>query len=91
MYATFAKEAKEEGFQKLAFLFEAVGKIEKHHEERYLALLSNVENDKVFKKEDKVVWVCGICGYRHEGTDAPGVCPVCGNPKAVFAEEAHNY
>lgn len=91
MYATFAKDAKEEGFTKLAYLFDAVAKIENHHENRYLELLANVENDKVFKKDEKTVWVCGICGYRHEGTNAPGACPVCGYPKAQFAEEAKNY
>lgn len=91
MYAQFAKDAKEEGFNRLAFQFEAVGKIEKAHEERYLALLSNVENNQVFKKDDKVVWQCAICGYRVENTVAPGVCPVCGYPQAVFAEEKKNY
>ncbi|MGN1344413.1 MAG: rubrerythrin [Traorella sp.] len=91
MYAQFAKEAKEEGFNKLAFQFEAVGKIEKAHEERYLALLANVEDGKVFKKEEKVVWQCAICGYRVEANAAPGVCPVCGYPQAVFAKEAKNY
>lgn len=91
MYAQFAKEAKEEGFNRLAFQFEAVAKIEKAHEERYLALLSNVEEAKVFKKDEKVVWQCGICGYRVEGEAAPGVCPVCGYPQAVFAEECKNY
>ncbi len=91
MYAQFAKEAKEEGFNKLAFQFEAVGKIEKAHEERYLALLANVEEGKVFKKEEKVVWQCAICGYRVENTVAPGLCPVCGYPQAVFAQENKNY
>lgn len=91
MYANFAKDAKEEGFTKLAFLFEAVAKIENHHENRYLELLANVEDSKVFKKDEKITWVCGICGYRHEGTDAPGACPVCGYPKAQFAQEAKNY
>lgn len=91
MYAQFAKDAKEEGFNKLAFQFEAVGKIEKAHEERYLELLSNVENAKVFKKDEKVVWQCAICGYRVENDVAPGVCPVCGYPQAVFAEESKNY
>ena len=91
MYAKFAKEAKEEGFNKLAFQFEAVAKIEKAHEERYLALLANVENSKVFKKDEKVVWQCGICGYRVENEVAPGVCPVCGYPQAVFAKASDNY
>ena len=91
MYAQFAKDAKEEGFNKLGFQFEAVGNIEKAHEERYLALLANVEEAKVFKKEEKVVWQCAICGYRVENTVAPGLCPVCGYPQAVFAQEAKNY
>ena len=91
MYAQFAKEAREEGFTRLAFLFDAVGKIEKGHEERYLALLSNVEEGKVFKKDDKIVWQCAICGYRHEGEVAPGVCPVCGYPQAMFAQVSDNY
>ena len=91
MYATFAKEAKEEGFDKIAYLFEEVAKIEKSHEERYLALLDNVENDKVFKKGDKVVWVCANCGHLYVGDKAPGVCPVCSHPQAYFQLEAKNY
>ena len=70
---------------------EQVAKIEKAHEERYLALLENVKNGKVFEKNDKTVWVCDICGYRHEGEKAPGACPVCGYSQAHFAEEAKNY
>lgn len=91
MYAGFAETAREEGFTRLAYLFDAVGKIEKGHEERYLALLSNVEEGKVFKKDDKIVWQCAICGYRHEGETAPAVCPVCGYPQAMFAEVSENY
>ena len=91
MYAQFAKEAKEEGFNKLAFQFEAVANIEKRHEERYLALLANVENSKVFKKDEKEVWQSAICGYRVESEVAPGVCPVCGYPQAVFAKASDNY
>ena len=83
--------SKEEGFNKLAFQFEAVANIEKRHEERYLALLANVENSKVFKKDEKVVWQCAICGYRVESEVAPGVCPVCGYPQAVFAKASDNY
>ena len=91
MYATFAKEAKEEGFDQIAFLFESVGKIEKHHEERYLDLLKNVEENKVFKKDGKVYWKCGNCGHIHEGTEAPGVCPVCNHPQSYFEVHAENY
>ncbi len=91
MYAQFAKEAREEGFNKLAFQFDAVAKIEKEHEERYLALLANVENGQVFKKDEKVVWQCAICGYRVENTVAPGVCPLCGYPQAVFSIATKNY
>ncbi len=91
MYATFAKEAKEEGFDQIAFLFESVGKIEKHHEERYLDLLKNVEENKVFEKDGKVYWKCGNCGHIHEGTEAPGVCPVCNHPQAYFELVSKNY
>ena len=91
MYATFAKEAKEEGFDQIAFLFESVGKIEKHHEERYLDLLKNVEENKVFEKDGKVYWKCGNCGHIHEGTAAPGVCPVCNHPQAYFELVSKNY
>ena len=91
MYKGFAETAKEEGFQKIAFQMEQVAKIEKHHEERYLKLLENVKNGNVFQKEEATVWVCDICGYRHEGPAAPGACPVCGYSKAHFAEEAKNY
>lgn len=91
MYATFAKEAKEEGFDKIAYLFEAVGKIEKEHEERYLALLKNVEEGKVFKKGEIVIWKCSNCGHVHVGLEAPQVCPVCAHPQAFFQIAAKNY
>lgn len=91
MYATFAKEAKEEGFDKIAFLFEQVGLIEKEHEARYLKLLANVEGDKVFKKDEKVVWQCANCGYIHTGEKALEVCPVCDHPKSFFQIHATNY
>ena len=91
MYKGFAETAKEEGFAKIAFQMEQVAKIEKHHEERYLKLLENVKNGKVFEKDEATVWVCDICGYRHEGTAAPKACPVCGYSGAHFAEEAKNY
>ena len=91
MYATFAKEAKEEGFDKIAYLFEAVGKIEKEHEERYLALLKNVEEGKAFKKGEIVIWKCSNCGHIHVGLEAPQVCPVCAHPQAYFQIAAKNY
>ena len=91
MYAKFAKEAREEGFERIAFLFEEVGKIEKEHEERYLALLKNVEEGKVFKKNGKVYWKCANCGHIHVGDTAPTVCPVCAHPQAYFELVAKNY
>ncbi len=91
MYATFAKEAKEEGFDHIAYLFEAVGKIEKEHEERYLKLLENVEGEKVFKKGDIVVWQCANCGHIHVAIEAPKACPVCAHPQAYFQIKAENY
>lgn len=84
MYAKFAQEAREEGFNKIAYLFEGVAAIEKNHEERYLALLNNIENDKVFKKEGEVVWLCDNCGHLHVGKEAPKVCPVCNHPQEYF-------
>ena len=91
MYATFAKEAKEEGFDHIAKLFEMVGAVEKEHEARYLDLLKNVEENKVFCKEGQVVWVCRNCGHIHVGEKAPEVCPVCAHPQAYFQILAKNY
>lgn len=91
MYATFAKEAREEGFDSIAFLFDGVARIEKEHEERYLKLLANIENGMVFKRDNAVVWKCANCGHIHVGTDAPEVCPVCAHPKAYFELKAENY
>lgn len=91
MYAKFAEEAKAEGFEKIAYLFEAVGKIEKEHEERYKKLLQNINDEKVFKKQEKVRWICSNCGHIHEGTEAPGVCPVCNHTQAYFELKAENY
>ena len=91
MYATFAKEAKEEGFDRIAFLFEAVAKIEKEHEERYLKLLKNIEEGKVFSSDGKVAWICRNCGHIHFGENAPEVCPVCAHPKAYFELKQENY
>ena len=91
MYAGFAKTAKEEGFDKIAFLFEAVGKIEKEHEERYRKLLSNLKEGKVFERSEKKVWICANCGHIHFGEKAPEGCPVCDHPKAYFRIKAENY
>ena len=91
MYAEFAKVAKEEGFDHIAFLFEAVGKIEKEHEERYNKLINNVEENTVFKKDEVVIWKCANCGHLHVGTNAPQVCPVCVHPQSYFEVKAENY
>ena len=91
MYPTFAKEAREEGFDKIAFLFEKVAEIEKHHEERYLALLANVEKQEVFKKSDKKTWICRNCGFIVEAVEAPKVCPVCAYPQSFFELRNINY
>lgn len=80
MYATFAKEAREEGFTRIANLFEMVGKIEKEHEERYRRLLDNVNGELVFSRDGDVVWVCSNCGHIHVGKKAPLKCPVCDHP-----------
>lgn len=84
MYATFAKEAEEEGFTALAYQFKAVGAIEKRHEERYRALLARVEDDSMFKRAEKKVWICSNCGHIVEAEKAPEVCPVCAHPKSYF-------
>ena len=91
MYKEFAKVAKEEGFDKIAYQFEAVGKIEKEHEERYLRLLEKVKGGKIFISEDVVVWKCRNCGHIHVGKEAPEICPVCAHPKAYFELRAKNY
>ncbi len=91
MYDKMAKEAKEEGFDRIAYLFEAVGKIEKEHEERYLKLLDNVESGKVFDCGEVKVWKCRNCGHIHVGAAAPKVCPVCEHPQSYFEIKAENY
>ena len=91
MYDRMAKEAKEEGFDKIAYLFEAVGKIEKEHEERYKKLLENVEGGLVFSKDGEKIWKCRNCGHIVIGKEAPGVCPVCEHPQAFFEINAKNY
>ena len=91
MYPDFAETAKNEGFDKIAALFEAVAKIEKEHEERYKLLLLNVEQDKVFKRDENVIWQCSNCGYVCSSPEAPELCPVCAHPKAYFQMIAKNY
>jgi rubrerythrin len=91
MYAEFARVAKEEGFTRIAFLFEKVGEIEKHHEERYRKLLANVEGELVFSREGDTVWQCANCGHIVVGKKAPVKCPVCDHPQAYFQELAQNY
>lgn len=91
MYKDFAKEAKEEGFDKIASLFSMVAEIEKRHEERYRKLIENIENGTVFKKDGKMMWKCTNCGHIHVGPEAPDVCPVCAHPKAYFELHCDNY
>ncbi len=91
MYADFAKEAREEGFNDIAFLFEKVAQIEKDHEERYRKLLQNIKNGKVFEKEQEIVWECANCGYSYKGTSAIEKCPVCAHPQSYFFEKSKNY
>lgn len=91
MYATFAKEAREEGFDDIARLFEQVAEIEKEHEARYLKLLANVENGIVFSKDGDTVWQCSNCGHVVIGKKAPEICPVCAHPQAYFEVKAENY
>ena len=91
MYDRMAKEAKEEGFDHIAFLFEEVGKIEKEHEERYKRLLENVQDGKVFEAGEIKIWKCRNCGHIVVGTKAPAVCPVCTHPQAYFEIKAENY
>lgn len=91
MYSEFAKTAKEEGFDHIAFLFEQVGKIEESHEKRYLKLLENCEDGMVFSKDGDVVWQCRNCGHIIVGKDAPQVCPVCAHPQSYFQVKPSNY
>ncbi|MBR5206376.1 MAG: rubrerythrin family protein [Alistipes sp.] len=91
MYSSMAKDAREEGFDHIAFLFEEVGKIEKEHEERYRKLLSNVEGGLVFSRDGDMIWQCSNCGHVVVGKKAPEMCPVCAHPKAYFQLKAENY
>lgn len=91
MYAKMAVEAKEEGFDHIAYLFEEVAKIEKEHEERYRKLLENVKGGLVFSKDNDMIWQCSNCGHIVVGKNAPEICPVCDHPKAYFQVRAENY
>ena len=91
MYDRMAKEAKEEGFDDIAFLFESVAKIEKEHEERYKKLIENLENGLVFSRDGDRIWKCRNCGHIVIGKSAPEICPVCSHPKAYFEIKAENY
>lgn len=91
MYDNFAKEAREEGFEEIARLFEGVAAIEKEHEERYRKLLENVEKELVFSKDGNVIWQCANCGHICVGRKAPEVCPVCAHPQAYFQVKSENY
>ena len=91
MYKEFAETAKEEGFEKIAYLFEEVAKIEKEHEKRYMTLLGNINDDMVFKKGEETVWICRNCGHVYVGDEAPKVCPVCNHPQSYFEKKSENY
>ena len=91
MYKEFAEVANEEGFTRIAKLFEMVGQIEKEHEERYLTLLQNIKDERVFKKDANKIWVCRNCGHVYEGEEALQVCPVCAHPQSYMEVKAENY
>ena len=91
MYPEFAKTASEEGFDTIASVFEAIAVAEKQHEKRYVDLAANIEAGKVFKRDEKVIWRCRNCGYLHEGSEAPEVCPACDHPQAHFELLGENY
>ena len=91
MYERFAKEAEEEGFTKIAAQFKMVGAIEKHHEERFRALLNNIDMQRVFEKSDETIWECRNCGHLVIGKKAPGICPVCAHPQSFFEVRKENY
>ncbi|EYE88537.1 rubrerythrin [Fervidicella metallireducens AeB] len=91
VYPSFARIADEEGFSNIADVFRKIAEVEKHHEARYRKLLENMENGEVFKKTQPVKWKCGNCGYIHEGTEAPDVCPACAHPQGYFEINAENY
>ncbi|MGH4052928.1 MAG: rubrerythrin [Clostridium sp.] len=91
LYPQFAKDAKEEGFSDIAFVYTKISEVEKKHEERYIKLAKNIEDGTVFKKAEKTLWKCTNCGYISEGKEAPEICPACAHPKAYFEILAENY
>ncbi len=91
MYREFAQTAREEGFEEIAVLFEGVGNVEKEHEERYLKLVDNIENNLVFHKDEEVLWICRNCGHVYYGKDALKLCPVCKHPESFQELKAENY
>ena len=91
MYEKFAKEAEEEGFSKIAYLFREVAKIEKEHQNRFDKLIENMKTEKVFKKDGPVLWHCTNCGFIYKGPNAPAICPVCGHPIDFFELKPENY
>lgn len=91
MYATFAKEAEEEGFKEIANKFKLIADVEKKHEERFRKLLENLENGQVFKKDNVVIWKCRNCGHIHVAVNAPAVCPVCDHVQSFFEINSENY
>ncbi len=91
LYPEFAKTAEEEGFPEIAAAFNKIAEVEKRHEKRYLRLLNNIENQKVFKKDTELEWKCRNCGYIHQNNSAPDVCPACVHPKAFFEVHCENY
>jgi len=91
MYPTMAQEAREEGFDEIAAMFDIIAEVEAKHEKRYKKLMKNIEEGTVFKKNGKTYWKCRNCGYIHEGSEPPEICPVCQHPKAYFEVWAENY
>ncbi|WP_320111487.1 rubrerythrin [Draconibacterium orientale] len=91
LYPEFAKEAEEEGFKEIAMAFKLIARVEEAHENRYRTLYNNLEEGKVFKRGDKVVWKCRNCGFIHEGTAAPKLCPACQHPQSYFEIKESNY
>ncbi|RPH50781.1 MAG: rubrerythrin family protein [Desulfobacteraceae bacterium] len=91
LYPSFAKTAREEGFEAIALVFEKVSVAEKQHEKRYMTLAANIEAGRVFKRKEKKVWRCRNCGYLHEDNEAPDLCPACAHPKAHFELLGENY
>ena len=91
MYPTMAKEAREEGFDEIALMFDNIANVEKEHEKRYKRLLFNIENETTFVKESEIFWKCRNCGFIYEGAEAPKVCPVCKHPQSYFEIKSENY